>query len=195
MVNTRQHGITTETVNHFLVDEGVVYLNWGEAAQQVLGATRDGNTFTVEQDVREIPIAGSRGPLKGARRVVSSRAMLTVNLMEFTPENLEIALAGTESEDWSESGSGDPTHKRMGRNRRIALSDYITNVTLVGEISGSTQPAAFMVKNALADGNLTVNMTDQNEAVIELNFTGHFTPGEDFDEPWEIYIPIQQAAS
>src|SRR5690554_6860688 len=95
----RQHGITTETVKRLFLDAGAVYLNYGETEERLLGATNDGNTFTIEQDVREIEVDGARGPVKGLRRIVEVRAQIVANLLELTAENLKTALAGSRSEE------------------------------------------------------------------------------------------------
>ena len=46
----RYHGVTTETVKRLFVDAGAVYVNYDEPDERLLGATRGGNTFTIEQE-------------------------------------------------------------------------------------------------------------------------------------------------
>lgn len=179
---TKYHGITTETVKRLFVDAGAVYLNYDETDERLLGATRGGNTFTIEQEVREIEIDGARGPVKGLRRVVSVRAQIVANLLEMTTENLKAALAGATVEE-------NGTHDIITRKLTIKDSDYLKNVALVGEISGSQEPVICIVKNALSDGNFSVNTADKDEAGLEVTFTGHFDPENLDEEPWEIRFP------
>lgn len=176
-------GITKNTVKNLLLDAGAVYLNYGEPDERILGATRDGASFQVEQEVREIEIDGARGPLKGARRVISEHARITANIVEITKDNMLAALLGTESTD-------DGDHYKITRSvGYVADEDYITNVALVGEIQGSDEPFICIIKNALADGELNIETTDEDEASIELQFTAHFDPESIEESPWEIRVP------
>ena len=185
----RQHGITSQTVERFLIDEGAVYKNYGTENEELLGATRGGNSWTIEQDVREIEMAGAPGPVKGGRRIIESRAQLQVSLLELTADNLAMALAGSELEDHTADGETDPTHDSITRKRRLQASDYLENIALVGEVSGRSTPAVFLVKNALADDELEIEMEDREEAEIEITFTAHFDPDNMEEEPWEVRWP------
>lgn len=188
--------ITVETVQRFLLDAGAVFVNWGETEQRLLGATRGGNTFAVEQEVKETEIDGARGDVKGTRRVITVRPRLTVNLLEFTAENLQLALAGSDITDSDETG-GDggtaPTHKKISRtgNGTITVDKHIKNIALAAETSSGKQ-GIFIIKNALADGNLELATEDKNEAVLEVQFTGHFDPANIEEEPWEIIWPNEE---
>lgn len=185
---TKYHGVTTETVKRLFLDAGAVYLNYGETEERLLGATNDGNTFTIEQDVREIEVDGARGPVKGLRRIIEVRAQIVANLLELTAENLKTALAGSTMEDYPDGE--EKTHDKISRKLTIADTDYIGNVALVGEISGSQEPVICIIKNALVDGNFNIDTADKEEAGLEVTFTGHFDPADMDDEPWEIRFPV-----
>lgn len=198
--NLKRHGVTTETVENFMVDAATVYTftkaQYDTPAEWTpLGATRDGNSFTVEQDIREMPIDGVKGPLKGARRVVEVRPQLVANLIEMSAEKFLHALPGAESEAHPE---GTPTHVKITRSLQIALTDYIDYVALVGTISGTSQPIVCIIKNALAGENLEINTAEADEAALTLTFTGHFDPADleaqvdaFAEEPWEIWYPTE----
>ena len=89
--------ITTDTVQNLVLDAGIVYLNYGAGGgtERILGATEGGNTFTVEREIREVPVDGTKGKTKGLRRIITENATLTVNLKEVSPENIQLALAGS----------------------------------------------------------------------------------------------------
>ena len=190
------HGVTTETVERFYVDAGAVFLNYGEADERPLGATRGGNTFTVEQDVREMEIDGLPGPLAGARRIVTVRPTIEANLLELGTDNMLLALTGAEATAIDQDGGGGGnTHDSIRRSRSIALSDYITNIALVGEVLGTTRRGIFIVYNAISTENFEIGTSDEDEAVLTLTLAGHFNAA-DLDatgvaeEPWEIRWPI-----
>lgn len=183
----RRHGITTKTVDHFLVNAGAVYINLGEADERLLGATRGGSTFNIEQDVYEPEIDGSPGPLKGTRRIIESRAQLTTNLLEVTKENVMMAIAGSSSIPYPDPTA--TTHDEITRSRNIVAADYVKNMALVGTISGSDEPVIFLIYNALQDENFEIGNEDRGEGVLELTFTAHFDPADMSKEPWAIRYP------
>lgn len=184
----QRNGITTETVDKFLVDAGAVYVNLGETDERLLGATRGGNSFSIEQDVREPEIDGSPGPLKGTRRIVEVRPTLTANLMEITKENIMLAIAGADSTAYPDATA--QTHDSIRRSRNITAADYIKNIALVGTISGSDEPVIFIIENALQTDNFEIGTEDREEGVLSLTLTGHFDPANMTSEPWEIRFPM-----
>ena len=186
MVQT--HGITTETVKRFILDAGAVYLNLGEANEVLLGATRGGNVFLVEQDIRTMEVDGARGPVKGARRIIAVRARITANLLEIDADSLVKILPGSAKTDYPSAGA--KTHDSIKRVRDIIDSDYLTNVAIVGKISGADEDFIGIVKEALSDENMELTTADKEEGVIAVTFTGHFDPANLSEEPWEIRFPL-----
>lgn len=185
----RYHGITNETYKRFVVDAGAVYKNYGETDEALIGATRDGNTFTIEQEIKEIAVDGQKGPVKGLRRVTRVVARITANFVEFTTDILKLALPGSTVEDYPEE---EPTHDEIKRALQIALSDYCDNIALVGNKSGTDEPIICGIKNALADGNFEVSEADGEEATISIQFTAHFDPENLDEEPWFIRNPKEE---
>lgn len=163
--------LTLEQIESVLVDAGVVYIDYNETTERLLAPTRGGNTFAVEREVRVIEVDGIRGKVKGLRRIVAENATLTVRLMGLTQENLALALPGATVDGAVISGG-------VGN---IASTDYLANVTLIGEnMAGETKVITLF--NALADGNLSLSMTPKEEGVIELTLSAHYDP-EDQDAP------------
>ena len=178
--------VSANTVKRMIIDAGAVYANYGETEERVLGATREGATFTIEQDVREIPIDGVRGPLKGARRIIEENARITVNLLEMTAENFAMALIGSTVTQDAEAPPNDIIQ------RAIAFPDdsaYMVNVALVGRRRDTGQGVIFILKNAMAEGNFEIETADDDEASLEVTFAAHFDPADVETSPWEIRIP------
>jgi hypothetical protein len=184
----RQHGITTETYDRLVIDAGQVRKNYVDANDTgtLLGATRGGSTFTVETELREMPADGAKGPVKGDKRIVKVTASMECNFIESTTEILQRILCGSDKADWPEVS---PTHDEISRSLQIEAGDYLTNVVLIGEVSGSAQPVILMLNNALSDGKLSMALADNDEAVNKIKFVGHFDPDDLDDEPWRIRFP------
>ena len=188
----KTHGITgPETYENFLVDAGAVYVFDDETEVEdltdndILGATRDGNSFTVEQEIREMEVDGAKGPVKGSRRITNINAQIVANIIEMGSEKFQKALPGSVTEDYPDT---EPTHDKITRELQIALEDY-ENVALVGEIHGKDEPIICVIKNGLADEGLSIDTSDDDEAGLEITFTAHFDPENLDEEPWEIYYP------
>lgn len=182
-------GLTTNTVNNFLINAGALYMNLGLPDERLLGATRDGVTFTIEQDIAEIEVDGSPGPFMGGRRIIEVRPRIEATILEMTPENLKLAIAGADTADYTEEGATAPSHTQLTRNRGIAVSDYVANIAIVGSVSGSGENFVGIIYNALSDGEFGLETADSGEAGVELTLTGHFDPANMDQEPWEIRIP------
>ena len=78
----RTSGITATSLNNFIIDAGAVYVNYGEVDERLLGATRGGNSFKVEVEMREMEIDGVRQAIMGSKRITNVAATITCNLIE-----------------------------------------------------------------------------------------------------------------
>jgi GH25 family lysozyme M1 (1,4-beta-N-acetylmuramidase) len=187
----KTHGVTTETTKRFIVDAGAVFINLGETDERLLGATRGGNSFTIEQDIKIIEIDGVKGAMKGARRVIESNAKLVCNLLELSTANIMLAIAGATSTNWTDPTStpATNTHDEIRRTRNLSDLDYVKNVALVGKVSGSAQNVIILLYNALSDEGFELSFEDREEGVLELTFTGHYDPALLDNEPWAIRYP------
>jgi len=184
----RRHGVTTNTEKRLVVDSGAVYKNYGEAGEALLGATRGGNVFTVEQEIREMPVDGAKGMVKGFRRITKVNAIIVANFVEMSKEILQLCLVGSDIADYPSTPG--KTHDQITRALEIALGDYLTNIAIVGEVTGNdTYPVVCIIKNALGDGNCEIAHTDNDESVLGITFKAHFDSADLDDEPWEIRFP------
>mgnify|MGYP003146509261 CR=1 FL=1 len=182
-------GVSTNTTKRMVIDAGAVYADYGETNERVLGATREGASFVIEQDVREMPVDGVRGPLKGGRRIIAEHARITANLLEMTAENFQLALVGSTSTlDDTATPSVDVVTRA---NDFPADSEYLVNVALVGRRQGTDQDVIFIIKNPISEGNFEIETSDDDEATLEVTFAAHFDPADVTTSPWEIRVPVE----
>jgi len=185
----RKHGITADTYKRFIIDAGAVYTGFTNFSSlgTLLGATRGGSQITLEQEIKDMEVDGARGPVIGSRRITMIKASLTVNFIEHTLANLKRALVGSESAvfetDWD----------AITRALVIEDADFLTDITIVGEVSGDSDGMAIKLDNTISDGNFELTFADKEEGVVTMTFTAHFDPsdlGAGTDtEPWTIYWP------
>jgi len=186
---TRRTGIGETTYKNFILDAGEVYKNYVDPTSlgTRLGATRGGSSFTIEQEIKDMPVDGAHGAVKGGKRIITSSPKLTINFIEIFQEILNRALPGVDIANLPDTA--DPTHKSFSRSLILEDADYITNVVIVAEMSGSANPIICGVKNALANGNLELSFADKEEAGCTVEFAGHFERTALDAEPWILDFP------
>lgn len=157
-------GVTVATFKRLLLDAGAVYKNWGLPDQAVISATRGGNEFTVEREIRQIEVDNVHGRVKGTSRIIAENARIVANFIEMTTDVILKALPGTSVTSVNKPvvvpaeyvGSGDGTTKTftldhapvIAGTERIYVdgvvkapeTDYTIN-NATGEITFITAPA------------------------------------------------------
>jgi len=184
----RQHGITSTTYDKIVLDSGKLIMNYGEAGEAVLGATRGGSTFAINTEYREMPVDGAKGAVKGGRRITKVEAMLTVNMVELSGALFNKALTGSDMADYPSTPA--KTHDQITRSLEIAAGDYLTNIAIVAEVSGKA--ATYFVgilKNVISDGNFELGFVENDESVLSIQWKAHFDPSDMDTEPWELRWP------
>lgn len=184
------NGVTDDTYRRFLIDAGAVHVGFTSIASPgtLLGATRGGNTFTIEAEMKDMPVDGAKGRVKGHQRLTKVNASMTVNLVEITRANLLLALPGASAANFP---SVTPTHDEITRALQVALTDYKTNIALIGEVAGLSTPMVFIIENVLAAGGIEIGATDNEEAVLKITLNAHFDPEALDEEPWRILRPLE----
>lgn len=181
-----KNGVTPDTMKRLLLDSGVVYVDKDEGTERILGATRGGNKLEITGDIRQMPFDGVPGDVKGDKRWTGRSVKLSVNLVEFSTENLEIALPGFDSV----AGS---THDVLTCDRNIADGDYLTNVTLVLEKKGTTELWYVKLFNPLVTSGFSLDAKEKDEGVMTIEFVAHMDLDDLETLPVEIGNPFQAA--
>lgn len=179
----RQHGVTTSTSSRLVLDSGALYIDYDEGGQALIGATRGGATFTIEQEIREIEVDGALGPVKNLRRITRAVPKLTVTLLEMTLVQFKRTLPA------SASAASAPFDTITRVTNAFAAGDYLTNVAIVAEMATLTNPLIVKVKNALFTGPFGLTTTDQDEGTLPMEAEGHYLDSDLDTEPWEIKFP------
>ncbi|GAG27044.1 unnamed protein product, partial [marine sediment metagenome] len=95
---TRWHGITDDTYERLIIDSGAVYKDFVSQAVPgtLLGATRGGSTFTIEQEIKDMVVDGAKGPVKGGRRITRVNVKLVCNFIQHSADLWLDAIPGSE---------------------------------------------------------------------------------------------------
>jgi len=191
-------GVTSGTAKHLQLDAGAFFKNFdpatdtfASASSKLIGATAGGGSFAAVPTIRRIEVDGLKGATKGYEALDEWQVTLTANVKEITVDSMSLALATATSADTkSPSSVTSNNYTKITASNEIADTDYLTNVTWVGRLSGSQTPIIIVVKNALCTNGLTLTTADKSEGVIALTLTGHYDVSDLDTPPFEIYYPI-----
>lgn len=171
--------LTQNQIESIVLDTAVLYTNYGEASQAMLGITKGGVEFNVTESLRDIEYDGRRGKTMGMEVVDAIDAYLKTTTLEITNDNIFLALgAATKA-----SGTGKITNTTGGV---IAASRYLTNITAFGYCNKTSTFKKITIYNVLAPGGLTITTADKSEAGLPLQFNAHWNPMDYTDPVYEV---------
>jgi len=166
------------TDNDIVMGECILYADYGEASQVVIGATRDGSKYDEERVIRKMPFDGAYGPVKGLRRYERRVPRLTVNFLKLSYGS----LYGFPGLTVTDRGN----YHEIAFDLEIADADYLINIAAVGQkLDG--KGVIIIIHNPLNDGNLSLDFKEKDEVVGEQQFTGHYAAATPTVCPVEIY--------
>lgn len=164
----------------------------GHVGDPLVGATTGAVTVTIEQNYRNPEVNGTshlQGKVKGNTVLESAVARIVFNAKEIKPENLRLGLNGSIRDALAtEAPAG---YKIIETKRYLDDSDYLTNIGVLGTLSGSTDPVFFIMENALCTGGIEIGTEDNGEAIIEYTFEAHASAAQLLSDkfPWHWEVP------
>ena len=195
------NGITTKTPQHLQLGAGALFKNFvigtdtyssAKAAGKLLGATQGGGKFVAKAKINNISVDGGGSRVMGFADVSEwDDIHLEVNLIELTADIIrdELALADITTLD-----SGALTgYKKITGRVGIADTDYITNITWVGCVTGSESPMYIQIKNGFNEDGIDLTFQDGDAGVIACSFHAYNALTEFINDqvtaPFEVYYP------
>jgi len=171
--------LTKKQVDKIQIEEGLVFLNYGLPAQEILGPTRGGGEFLGNTTLREIDHDGKRGKTMNMEVIESQDAHIKVKVICSAQQNMRRLVPNADV-----TGEGDTIKIANPDVNGVVKSDnYIKNVTLFGRnIDGTWKKAT--VYNALAAPGAKINAVQKAENELEYTFDGHF---DAFDTEQKLY--------
>ena len=191
----KKTGYTSTTAKNYVINAATVYtgVTYDELtgfAGTLHGATSGGVTLTIEQNYRDIEVDGtSHTKVKGNKILESAVGRAVTNMKEITAETIRQSLNGTlENAAITDAPTG---YKVITTKRAVEDTDYLTNMAVVGTLSGTNEPVIAILDNVLCTGGLELATEDNGEAIIEQTYEAHATVEQlDADEfPWRIFFP------
>lgn len=168
--------------NSFILDAGVVFVNYGQKNEKVLGVTEGGNHFGVVNEYRTMPFDGVRGEMVGGHRIVGSIPKIISNFESINYSLLSDMFTGSEIT----FNSGSVEIKRA--IQRFLDEDYVNNIAIVAEHGTTGCYIVFKIFNAISIEDITIPFEDSSESVVQCVFAGCFHPQDLDNEPWNIEL-------
>lgn len=186
-------GFTATTAENLLLDAGAFFVNYDVVvdtfesavlAGKLLGATRGGGSFESVPSIRSIEIDGVKGRAKGLQVIDAWEVKMIASVLEVTAEGIAKALVASDLDV-----STSLVHDILTARNDIALTDYVDNITFIGKKSGTATPVIIQIYNAINTKGLALKTEDKGEAVIEMEFQGHYDTTDLDTPPFKIYLP------
>ena len=135
------------------------------SGEKLLGATRDGGTFVITREIRQVAADGIRSRFKGSEIVDSADAYLSETLIEITPEHIKHVLGNADIDDT------EPNHIKVTVRVAIDDGDYLDNIVWIGDTSEGF--VAIELYNGLNTADFTFTFADKNEGTATAEFHAH----------------------
>lgn len=165
--------LTTQQIENIQIDEGLIFLNYGESDERFLAPTRGGGEFVATITVRDIEFDGRRGKTKGAQLIEEQGASLKVTTLDMSQENLVLAIPNCVIE------SDDGKTIKNPRTGVIKDESYLKNVTMFAKTIGG-KFKKISIYNAMHETGFTAKAVQKAEGELALEFLAHY-PNSDLD--------------
>jgi hypothetical protein len=160
--------LTQSQLDNILFDYGLIYVNYGEVDQRLIGPTRGGVEFVATANIRDVEFDGRLGKSKGSQVIDEINASLKFNLLDSSLANMAMALPGT-------TYDAENTIIKSGVGGVIPTGNYLTNVTVFGKVTGGGYKK-ITLKNSMGEGDFSLKMQDKSEAEVPLEIWAHWDP-------------------
>lgn len=160
--------LTEQQIENIQIDHGIVFANYGEEDQRMLGPTRGGGGFTVTANIRNIEYDGRKGRTKGLQVIDELDAQLTVTHLDSSLETLALAMPYAKLDnDKITCGSAS-----MGI---IPEEAYLKNVTMFCKTVGG-EYKKITLYSALSEADFALTAAPKGEGEMPLEVYAHWDP-------------------
>ncbi len=180
------NGVREGTTENFVIGPGVMYKDFKSVKElgEKVGATTGGTKVGFDREYYDADIDGVLGKLMSGKWLLKDEPHIELTLVEFTKENLQLALPGMVVDDTTETD-----YDIMKPSNEIPSSSY-HDIALIGMVSGSALPIIFVVRNALVVSAIEVDLKDGKGTVgLKCKFIGHYSETTSTEPPYSIYLP------
>lgn len=170
--------LTSTQIEAIQIDYGIIYKNFGETGEALIGPTRGGGEFSVTRNIRDIEYDGRKGKSKGTRVLDSVDAMLKITTLDTSMDMLAFALPYN-------SYVSSVITAETGDFGIIADAAYLINITMFAKLI-SGQYKKIILFNPMNDGDFMMKTNVKGEMEIGLEIAAHWDPTNDAVDLYQI---------
>lgn len=163
--------LTQQQIENIQIDYGMVYVNFGESGERMLGPTRGGGTFTASKNLRDIEFDGRKGKTKGMQVVDEINAMLSVTNLDTSMESLALAMPYATFDGTSITC----TSQNIGV---MPDSAYLINIAMFAKVIGGGYKKITLY-NAMSENDFSLAAAPKAEGEIAMEISAHWDPQDD----------------
>lgn len=156
-------------VDKIQIDEGLIYIDYGETTERKLGPTRGGGEFTGSVTIRDIEFDGRSGKTAGMQVIEEQDALLKVNTLCMSQSDLKHALPGAVIE-----GADDAAIIKNPRCGLIPADAYCKNVTMFAKLLDG-KFKKITIYTGLHESGLGIKAAPKAEGELALEIHAHYT--------------------
>ncbi|PFK34391.1 hypothetical protein [Bacillus cereus] len=180
------NGVREGTTDNFVIGPGVMYKDFKSVKDlgEMVGATTGGTKVGFDREYYDADLDGVLGKMVNSKWLLKDEPHVELTLVEFTKENLQLALPGMVVDSTTETD-----YDIMKPTNEIPDSSY-HDIALIGMVSGSNLPIIFVIRNALVVSSIEVDLKDGKGTVgLKCKFIGHYSETASTEPPYSIYLP------
>lgn len=187
----RKSGITSSTPKNMLINAAVLYANLkyedGKWNGDLLGATSGGAKVSIVPDYQDIEVDGAVVKVRGMTLKQGESAYIEANLIEMTPEILQMTMAASKAESPVEG------YDLYRTKSLLEDTDYIENISAIGTLSDGREIIVIM-ENMLCTSGFEADTKNKDKSVLKCKFECFAGFEDDHDRlPVFIYYPKEKA--
>lgn len=172
--------LTKQQVENIQIDEGLVFIDYGEETERKIAPTRGGGEFSATVSIRNIDFDGRTGPTAGTQVIEEQEAVLKVVSLCMSQEELLLAMPYARVE--REGGSSAIKNPKCGV---IPENAYCKNITMFAKlISGKFKKIT--IYTPMSENGLAIKAAPKAEGEVSLEIKAHQTISDLNGDIWKV---------
>lgn len=170
--------LTTQQIEDIQIDYGILYVDYGEVGERLLGPTRGGGAFNVKAKYREIEHDGRKGMTKDMKVLEELDANLGATLIDTSIDNMELAMPFL-------TRVGNVLTAKSAALGVVPSAAYKKNITMFAKlISGLYKKITLYNPMNVKDFSLAAKPKGEGE--IGFDFAAHWDPTDDTKDLYKV---------
>lgn len=167
--------IKKEKIEQIQLDYGIIFTNYGEAEQELLGPTDGGGGFEATKELRDIPFDGMRGKTKALQVIDAVDAVLNVDVLDTSLAAMRLAMPYLQTTGTGPTEVIECTQDSIGV---LPADRYLKNITMFIKTIDKKYKKITLY-NAMNEGDFAFQAAQKEAGKISLAIQAHWLVEEE----------------